>query len=59
MTRLLVLPKENKTPAILMTRLLAIPKGIKTPAILGCTPMRVFEPHGSSALCSSSYLSWR
>jgi hypothetical protein len=53
MTRLLVLPKENKTPAILMTRLLAIPKGIKTPAILDCTPMRVIEPHWRWAPSSS------
>jgi hypothetical protein len=35
-----------------MTRLLALSKELKTPTILDCTPMQVFEPHGSSALCS-------
>ena len=43
----------------IMTRLLALSKEAKTPTILDCTPMQVFEPHGSSALCSSSCLSWQ
>jgi hypothetical protein len=40
-----------------MTRLLALSKENKTPTILERTPMQVFEPHGFSALCSSSWLS--
>jgi hypothetical protein len=43
----------------LMIRLLAVSKERKTPTILERTPMQVFEPHGESALCSSSCLSRR
>ena len=43
----------------IMTRLLALSKALKIPTMLDCTPMQVFEPHGASALCSSSSLSWR